>query len=233
MKGLNHVAAICAFAIVVCVGVSFSNEREQSRLVGVDEEICVDRRRDVCEVKGFQFEQVDTVKRDFPELYSTEAVIAVFEAETCQPCKRTKTQLKPHAGSYNMVFYDVSSNPNHYKLMKETLKLGTFVPVVAIIEKGEVKKVFHGYTPWSKVKPYAKKAKKTKVDEVIDVLEDEPIRDSIRNQRLRRQERFEQLREQLGPLGDRINELWIAAKTWVVENWDTILRVAVMLFMLL
>jgi glutaredoxin len=204
-------------------------------------------------VEGFPFftTTIAPSKQEYPELYSTNAVIAVFCAESCRPCKRTTAALKPHIADYNMVFYDVLKNSNHYKLMQDILKLGTSVPVVAIVEKGKVKKAFQNYTPWLKIKPYAKNAKKRKGDPTdihvspitINIDEDEDIdvrvfdgslRDRMKNRRLRRQEEggaFQQFRDFLN--SERLQEMWVKVKTWVIENWDTIIRVAVMVFMLL
>lgn len=195
---------------------------------------------------GFPFEPyVSPRQRDFPELYSTEAVIVLFGSASCRPCQRTKVQLKPHAADYNMVFYDISKSSQQYNLMKD-LKLGSSVPVIAIIEKGKVKKVFQGYTPWDNVKPYATKAKKSDTDPVnirigplkIDIddgdvdihLFNDTLRDRIQKDRIRRQDenggRFEDLRV-------RVEELWTAATAWVIENWDTIARIAALIFILL
>lgn len=237
MKGLFNVAFAVALIVALAATITGKKSKVVEETSGANGPVVVKG--------GFPFKPaIDPVKRDFPELYSTEAIIAVFGAESCGPCQRTKAQLRPQAGNYNMVFYDVSKDHKHYKLMKDTLKLGSMVPVVAVIEKGKVVKAFHGYTPWVKIKPYAKKAKKAETDPVeiwigpltIDIDEDDvsirvlDAKERREQRRLKRQDEGGRLRNLFN--NERLQEYWIAIKTWVVENWATIARVAVMIFML-
>ena len=46
------------------------------------------------------------------------------------------------------------------KLMDQ-LELGDSIPVTIVVSKGEIQKVFHGFTLWADIKPHAEKAKKS------------------------------------------------------------------------
>ena len=200
---------------------------------------------------GFPFESIKaepTFEQKFPELFKTEAVIVVFSTETCPPCRRLEWELKPYLDSYYILTYKVDKSArakelyDHY-VTRELEDSG--VPHLLVLEQGKIKYAAKGFVPWRRIKPHAAKAKKP-ADPVeiwigpltIDIDEDDvsirvlkerrrPILDKIKARQDEREERrFEAIREKL-------LEYWAAAKAWVVENWDTILRVGVMIFMLL
>jgi len=47
----------------------------------------------------------------------------------------------------------------------DKLGLGSSIPVTVVFSKGEVVKVFYGYTKWDDIKPFAEKAKKNDKDD--------------------------------------------------------------------
>jgi thiol-disulfide isomerase/thioredoxin len=97
------------------------------------------------------------VTKAYPILAKTDAVIVVFGAEWCTACKRQVLELKGPSNRYNVLVYDVAKE---VEKLAELLKIGRSIPVVMVLEKGEPTKTFIGYTPWTEIKPHAKKAVK-------------------------------------------------------------------------
>lgn len=116
------------------------------------------------------------LRKEFPELFATEAVVIAFGADWCTWCKHQAKELQTPSKEYYIFYVHIDEThkgktiPTRWGRLIDHYKLGFSVPVVAIIEKGEVKKAFLQYTPWSEIKPHAKKAKKNeKVDPKINI----------------------------------------------------------------
>lgn len=97
------------------------------------------------------------VIKAYPILAKTDAVIVVFGAEWCTACKRQVLELKGPSNRYNVLVYDVEKDGEE---LAELLKIGRSIPVIMVLEKGKPTKTFIGYTPWTQIKPHAKKAVK-------------------------------------------------------------------------
>ena len=105
------------------------------------------------------------LQKVYPELFTTEAIVVAFGADWCPWCKVQARTLKGPSQRYNILYVkveDEDGNPTRWATLSNELELGSAIPVTVVIEKGEVKKVFHGHTPWAEIEPHAKKAKKNK-----------------------------------------------------------------------
>lgn len=112
------------------------------------------------------------LQKEYPELFATEGIIVAFGADWCSACKRQGRELRGPAARYNILKVDVqdeAGKPTKWGRLMETLELGKTIPVVIVVSKGEVVKVFYGFTPWAEIAPHAKKAKKNDSDDVDGV----------------------------------------------------------------
>lgn len=108
----------------------------------------------------------------FPELFATEAIVVSFGADWCGWCKAQARELKGPSFRYNILYVKIEDKDGDTKWAEliKALKLGEdSVPVTAVICKGEVVKVFYGFTPWVEIKPHAGKAKKNEQDETNSI----------------------------------------------------------------
>jgi thioredoxin-like negative regulator of GroEL len=151
------------------------------------------------------------LKASYPELFQAEAVILTFGASWCGPCARQEAAFLGHVKEYYILKVDVDEEK--WAALKAKLGLGGGVPVTVILHKGEVVKEFRGFTPWDKIEPHAKKAKRPEVKAG-------PLR------------RLFQLFQPQEP-GQDFRAWLTLAWEWLQENWATVLKIALSLLVLL
>jgi thiol-disulfide isomerase/thioredoxin len=120
---------------------------------------------------------VHPLKKEFPELFTTEAVVVAFGADWCGWCKAQARDLKGPSFRYNILYVKVDKDgkPTRWGKLADKLELGKSVPVTVVIEKGKVTKTFIGFTPWGEIKPHAQKAKKNDQDDEKNHIDIGPI----------------------------------------------------------
>lgn len=111
-------------------------------------------------------ETAHPLRKRFPEIFETEAVIVTFGADWCAACKRQSRALQGPSERYNVIKVDIEAKGKKTKwsALMDQLNLGRMIPVTVVFSKGEILKTFSGYTPWPKIKAYAEKAKKHEID---------------------------------------------------------------------
>lgn len=253
---MKNVAIICAVAIAVGINLSKADERGPGPMGPCNGVVDTDYRQHVGAfdtVQDIKLYDVDAAERTadeqrkarefkaaHPELFSTKAIIAYWGSENCAPCIPQKRILKARVASYNIVFYDTGKAKDS-KLL-QSFGHDTATPQILIIAQGKKTAAFRGYTPWDKIKPKAKAARKTDPEEThidlgrlhIDVIDGEvdinidDRRDHINGRQFG--DRFKQFREREQRL--QVREWFEVISAWVVENWSTIVRVTLLLFML-
>lgn len=237
---MKHVAIICVIAIASCVSLSWADERQPDELETVVQEGDFSHGPNVQQiVEGIKlYDRIGAarsaaerkLRADHPELFSTAAVIAYWGSPSCRPCIPQKRILKAHVDKYNIVFYDTSKVKDAELLILFGHDLAS--PQILILEQGKITAKFRGYTPWKKIKPRAKKARKPDPeingrDRLFDGKILKKLRDRLKDRnRQGLLDRLEGLRETL--LG-----WWDTASAWVTKYWDEIVRIAIILFMLM
>ena len=223
MKNAKDLFSIFANAAVITVGLFVLCAAIAVGLGEVVDSVHRDGRpgSNVAEVDLYKRPTPHPLRADYPELFKTEGVVVSFGSDWCGPCKRQTAAFIGPSRSYNIV--KVQIEEERWRLLWEKLNLGPSVPVTAVIEKGEVVKVFRGVTPWSEIKPYAAKAKlpdgglKIRVGPV-----DIDLTDGVDIKVFRRP----------SPRVDL--QAWFqAAREWIIENWEVIIRLALSLLLLL
>lgn len=164
---MKNAIAIFTIVAVVLFGVFGICQTVQNGLGGVV---------DVIDSNGGQGDNVPEVdlykkrdrphplKKKYPELFSTDAVVVSFGADWCGWCKAQARELKGPSLRFNILYVKVDEDgkPTRWGRLIDKLELGESVPVTVVIEKGKVTKTFIGFTPWAEIKPHAAKAKKNK-----------------------------------------------------------------------
>lgn len=110
------------------------------------------------------------LKADYPELFRTEAVVVAFGSPTCYACRKQAAALRGPSTRYNILKVDArdeNGKRTRWAELMDEWELGSMIPVVVVFDRetGKITKTFSGYTPWSKIKPHAAKAKKDDNDE--------------------------------------------------------------------
>jgi len=232
---MKHVAIICSIAIASCVSLSRADEKPFGQLERMGYQVYTDVGSNVCTLDLYDREHAQktaeerALKKDYPELFATKAVIAYWGAENCSPCRRQKAMLKSHVGTYNIVFYDVTKRRDAKLLTM--LGHDKMVPQILIIEQGKKTAAFRGFTPWDRIKLKANKARKDKPIQ-FQRLNDRERGDLLKKLRDRTGDRWDNLRELLGGLRNTATEWVDITVAWVIENGDTIIRVVMLLFTL-
>lgn len=110
---------------------------------------------------------VDPLRQDYPELFTSEAVVLVIGADWCFPCRAHKANLSRYVHQYNIKFVkidDENRQPTKWRDFLIQNELRAVVPTTVIVENGKIKKSFRGITPWRIIRPFADKAVKKKVE---------------------------------------------------------------------
>lgn len=116
------------------------------------------------------------LKKDYPELFATEAVVVTFGADWCAACRRQALELRGPSHRYNILkvaVEDKEGKKTKWSKLMDRLELGDTIPVTIVVSKGEALKTFYGFTPWGAIKPLAEKAKKN--DNETDSIDIGPL----------------------------------------------------------
>lgn len=166
--------------------------------------------------------QPHPLRKDYPELFQSEAVVLCFGSDWCGPCKRQAAALAGPAQRYHIL--KVRIEEERWRTLWEKLELGGGVPVTVVMERGEVVKTFKGFTPWREIMPHADKAAKPEKERDLRIrvgLVHIDLTDGVDVSIYRRGQ-------------ERDLRAWlILVRDWLVENWDVVVKLALSLLLLL
>lgn len=170
----NAISTIAVVAVVL-YGLSRVGSADPDRLESMVEIADQTRSGDdsIAGVDLYVKQKPHPLKKDYPELFATEAIVLTFSADWCAACRRQALELRGPSEQFNIlrVKVEADNQKTRWSTLMDKLELGETIPVTIVVSKGEVTKTFYGYTPWSQIKPHAGKAKKNEKDETdhIDI----------------------------------------------------------------
>lgn len=196
------------------------------------------------------------LKKRYPELFGTEAVVLAFSSQSCAPCRRQKLALLGPSKGYNILKVDRRDDEGEltrWGELMETWELGTMVPVVVVVENGEVVKKFVGYTSWRKIKPHAAAALKVSDNradyrrQLVRALKIKLRRGEITEAEYRKYCKAAEdskfmdafiadIEMEARVAGTFVEDVrvWIRALVqWFIENWDTVLKIFLSLLVMI
>ena len=178
MKGRSHAALVLAIIAATLLGLYGMDETAQSRFGRYLGWHHSNGGQDLGLAWGIKLykepepEPVHPLRATYPELFATDAVVVAFGADWCPWCKAQARELKLPSVSYNILYVKVeeggetgAAETSRWGELMDTLNLGSSIPVTVVFSKGEVVKVFYGFTKWDDIKPFAEKAKKNDKDD--------------------------------------------------------------------
>lgn len=171
MKRSSHAFFVCAFVAAIAVNVLCVCGQYPNGLEGTMEVPPPSPRRDFpAEVDIYKKptpKPEHPLKKEFPELFTTEAIVVTFSADWCVACRRQAIELRGPSERFNILRVKIEEEnekgetvPSRWGRLMDRLELGESIPVTIVVAKGEVLKTFYNYTPWATIRPHAEKAKK-------------------------------------------------------------------------